>query len=369
MKILHTSDLHLGKRMFGYSLIEDQEFVLNDICEIAKRESVDAIVISGDVYDKSITSLEAIKLFSSFSSKVVNTLGIYLIVISGNHDSGLRLNPYDSDLLNKKFILTNDNSMWPVKVGDTNFYLAPFATLYDMRKTLEQEFQTTSDAYEYLIDNTVLKDGPNVFVGHDYFAPSAQDLLRSDSEREIEIGGTYFINGSILEKFDYAALGHLHNSQKVGVKNIRYSGSPMPYSFSEKLKKSVTIFDSITKDIKTIELKQLRKFVTIENSFENLLTSNFYSKYDVTNDYFKLKITDEEEIYSLYQRLSQVYKNLMEIEKNSTQQKTNGTKKKKYKSLDEALSDFYESVCDYSLTKEDKQILNNIIGGKKNENK
>lgn len=369
MKIMHLADLHLGKVLNGYSLIEDQKYILNQITEIIINEKIDTVLIAGDIYDKGIASLESIELFEEFSFKVVNTLGCYLLVTAGNHDTGNRLGVYRG-LLNKKFIINLDFLNPKVEIDGVNFYLYPFKSLYELRHMYETEFVDTSEAYEYVFKNLELdKTKVNIAAFHDYFAKKPSELVTSDSERELVLGGSYYIYSDSLEAFDYVALGHLHNPQKVGTEKIRYSGSPLKYSFGESSSKSVPIYDTETKDIKLIELKPLRNMISIEGSLAEVTSADFYTKYKYKTDFFRIKLLDSTEIDMLSQRLKEVYPYLMEIDNSFDDKETSTKANKKYVNVTEALDDFYKEVCDYVLDTEDYKILNKLIGDLGYENK
>ena len=238
---------------------------------------------------------------------------------------------------------------------------------YSLQKT---KLKDTSEAYTYVLNNLDLNTKEvNIASFHDYFAKKPDEIITSDSERELVLGGQYYIYSDILEKFDYVGLGHLHNPQKVGTDYIRYSGSPLKYSFGEKAKKSVPIYDTLTKEVEIFPLKPLRNMITISGSLNEVLNKEFYSKYNYKTDFFRIKLVNTKEIDMLYARLKEVYSNLMEIENVQISSNVNTDKTKKYKNVTKAIDDFYKDICDYELTQNDYKLLNKVIGGLGYENK
>ena len=323
MKFAHISDLHLGKRVHQISMIEDQKYILDKIVELVVQEEVDGIFISGDVYDKVYPSAEAVALFDSFLVKLAKE-DIKVFVISGNHDSperiaflgqltqkaGVYLSPvYDGEV--KKVSLEDEH-------GTLNVYLLPFIKPVHVRHFFPEETITNyTDAMKVVIDHMELNiEERNILLAHQFVTGA----MRSDSE-EISVGGLDNVEVSVFEAFDYVALGHIHGPQKMGRETVRYSGTPLKYSFSESQdKKSVSIIELKEKEnveIKTIPLVPLRDMIKIKGTFMEVMNPMNFPTLD-TNSYFHITLTDELDIPEAFRRLNEVYPNLMQMEYDNT---------------------------------------------------
>ena len=277
MKIIHTSDWHIGKIVNEYSMIDDQKYILNKLIELIDEENADVLMIAGDVYDRSIPPVEAVELLNETLSSLVIDRNVYVLVISGNHDSGERLS-FGSKILEKQglYIAGSDEELYRKVVlcennKNINFYLVPYKDPALTKKLLDnKEIRSHNDALIAVIDKIkedLNENEVNILIGHGYVTMKreeaidvsdhkyeAAELETSESERPLSIGGTDLIDGNIFKDFDYVALGHSHGRQKIGRETMRYSGSLLKYSFSEvKQKKSVAILDLKDKDIKVIK--------------------------------------------------------------------------------------------------------------------
>ena len=323
MKFAHISDLHLGKRVHQISMIEDQKYILDKIVELVVQEEVDGIFISGDVYDKVYPSAEAVALFDSFLVKLAKE-DIKVFVISGNHDSperiaflgqltqkaGVYLSPvYDGEV--KKVSLEDEH-------GTLNVYLLPFIKPVHVRHFFPEETITNyTDAMKVVINHMELNtEERNILLAHQFVTGA----MRSDSE-EISVGGLDNVEVSVFEAFDYVALGHIHGPQKMGRETVRYSGTPLKYSFSESQdKKSLSIIELKEKEnveIKTIPLVPLRDMIKIKGTFMEVMNPMNFPTLD-TNSYFHITLTDELDIPEAFRRLNEVYPNLMQMEYDNT---------------------------------------------------
>ena len=323
MKFAHISDLHLGKRVHQISMIEDQKYILDKIVELVVQEEVDGIFISGDVYDKVYPSAEAVALFDSFLVKLAKE-DIKVFVISGNHDSperiaflgqltqkaGVYLSPvYDGEV--KKVSLEDEH-------GTLNVYLLPFIKPVHVRHFFPEETITNyTDAMKVVINHMELNtEERNILLAHQFVTGA----MRSDSE-EISVGGLDNVEVSVFEAFDYVALGHIHGPQKMGRETVRYSGTPLKYSFSESQdKKSLSIIELKEKEnveIKTIPLIPLRDMIKIKGTFMEVMNPMNFPTLD-TNSYFHITLTDELDIPEAFRRLNEVYPNLMQMEYDNT---------------------------------------------------
>lgn len=313
MKFLHISDLHIGKRVKGFSLLEDQVFILNQILDVAKEENVDGIIIAGDIYDISTPSNEAINCFDKFISDI-HELGISCFSVSGNHDSVYRV-AFGSDIMAKEniyFAKKYDGKIEPIALDNkTNIWLLPFIRPFDVRN-YHPNFAIGS--YEEMMQ-AVIKDlnidtkKTNILVAHQFITSSGKSPETSESE-SVSLGTLDNIDASNFDKFDYVALGHIHKPQSMGRKNVRYSGSPLKYSFSEKDDiKSMVIIDTSKKEIKTtlIPFKPIRDMKEFVGTYQEL------SKLPKTDDFARIVLKDENYIIDIKHKLEKTFTNIMEI--------------------------------------------------------
>ena len=370
MKFAHISDLHLGKRVHQISMIEDQKYILDKIVELVVQEEVDGIFISGDVYDKVYPSAEAVALFDSFLVKLAKE-DIKVFVISGNHDSperiaflgqltqkaGVYLSPvYDGEV--KKVSLEDEH-------GTLNVYLLPFIKPVHVRHFFPEETITNyTDAMKVVINHMELNtEERNILLAHQFVTGA----MRSDSE-EISVGGLDNVEVTAFEAFDYVALGHIHGPQKMGSENVRYSGTPLKYSFSESQdKKSISIVELKEKEnveIKTIPLIPLRDMIKIKGTFMEVMNPMNFPTLD-TNSYFHITLTDELDIPEAFRRLNEVYPNLMQMEYDNTRTRQ---KRELQISMEVAkrnpaqmFADLYETMNNQPLSKVQQEYIQKKI--------
>lgn len=321
MRLLHTSDWHIGRQLHGVSLIEDQAHVLDQIVDIADRESVDAVIIAGDIYDRAVPPAEAVRLLSSTLNRLCRDLGKQVILIAGNHDSGDRLG-FGSDLLGNAGL----HIVGPLQPEVTRITLEkngvemdvfglPYAGPLTVRHVLGTEVSSHEEAMSALLDKVHkarVKDRPTVVVGHCFVDGSVE----CESERPLSVGGADRVSASLFEPFSYAALGHLHGRQHQGKEHIRYSGSILKYSFSEaNHHKSVTLVDiepSGQVGTHYIELEAIRDLRIVEGSLEEILEMG---KTDTRSDDFILaRISNTESIIDVMGKLRDVYPNVLQMQ-------------------------------------------------------
>ena len=282
MKILHLSDLHLGKRVNEFSMIEDQTYILNEIINIIDEQKPKVIILAGDIYDKPIPPAEAVELFDDFLYKL-SKRNLYVFIISGNHDSAERI-AFGSRLFDKSGIYLSpvyNGKILPIPVddecGDINFYMLPFIKPVHVRRFFpDTSISTYTDALNTVItDMNIDNTKRNILITHQFVTGSS----RTESE-DVSVGGSDNVDSDIFKDFDYVALGHIHRSQSCGSEYIRYCGTPLKYSFSEsKDTKSITVIDIKEKgDIKLdfIPLTPLRDMVEIKGSYNELMLKSFY---------------------------------------------------------------------------------------------
>ena len=316
MKILHTSDWHLGAMDCDRSLSEDQQFFIDKICGIAKENDIDAVIIAGDVYDRSVASAEAVKLYDGAMTRLCLEMGKQVIIIAGNHDSAERLSSC-SELLSKAGLhicgaLSEDTAV--VSFPDTEIYLLPWITEEKVKSVFPQEkdsINSLEDAYMVVTSKLRAKFDPDkkhIAVSHSFIT----DSETSTSDRAAMIGFTTQVSAKVFEGFDYVALGHIHKPQSI-TENIRYSGTPMPYSFGkeETQEKSVTIIDTADMSKKIIPLPLLHTRKTFTGTYDELLDPSCSD--EEKNGYVRLEVTDTYVGLEALSELRKVYPNLLEV--------------------------------------------------------
>lgn len=320
MKLVHLSDLHLGKRVYEYSMLDDQRYILQEILEIIDREKPDGVLLAGDIYDKQMPSIEAVKLFDFFLEQLVQR-GQKVFIIGGNHDSIDRIS-FASPLLQKSGVYiarAYDGKTEPIVLedvyGSCNLYLLPFVKPVQVAQLFpEEEIRDYTDAVGVAIRQMQMDYSKrNVLVMHQYVAGAS----RCESE-ETSIGGLDDVNAKVVEGIDYVAMGHIHGSQKVGKETVRYCGTPLKYSFSEvHHQKSVTIVELREKgevEIHTIPLTPLRDFYEIRGTYEELTARSYYEGKPFWQGYLKVTLTDEEDVPEALGKLRAIYPYIMRME-------------------------------------------------------
>ena len=320
MKLVHLSDLHLGKRVYEYSMLDDQRYILQEILEIIDREKPDGVLLAGDIYDKQMPSIEAVKLFDFFLEQLVQR-GQKVFIIGGNHDSIDRIS-FASPLLQKSGVYiarAYDGKTEPIVLedvyGSCNLYLLPFVKPVQVAQLFpEEEIRDYTDAVGVAIRQMQMDYSKrNILVMHQYVAGAS----RCESE-QTSIGGLDDVNAKVLEGIDYVAMGHIHGSQKVGKETVRYCGTPLKYSFSEvHHQKSVTIVELREKgevEIRTIPLTPLRDFYEIRGTYEELTARSYYEGKPFWQGYLKVTLTDEEDVPEALGKLRAIYPYIMLME-------------------------------------------------------
>lgn len=375
MKLMHISDLHIGKRVNEFSMLEDQEYILNEIIKIAKDENISGIIIAGDVYDKTVPPIEAVDLADEFLTKLVEE-NISIYMISGNHDSPERLNfgsrimeknnlficgEYDGDL--RKIVIEDE-------YGKLNIYFLPYIKPSIVNNKLGLETKTYDESVKEalkVIDIDV--ESRNILIAHQFVTFGSTIPELSDSETK-SLGGIDNVDASVFDKFDYVALGHIHKPQKIGREVIRYSGSPLKYSFSEcNHKKSVCIVDFKEKnncEIKLVPLIPKRDMKQLKTSMEDLKSGNILSSIP-SDTYMHITLTDDEEVIDAISKVREIFKNVMVLDFDN---KRNGenlsdttitSEDLKQKTPKELFVDFFSSQNNVELTKSQNEIISNIV--------
>lgn len=317
MKILHTSDWHLGAMDGLKSLFEDQQYFIDEICDIAAEKSVKAVIIAGDVYDRSVASAEAIKLYNYAMTRLCKELGAKVIVIAGNHDSAERLSSCRELLSTAGLYVTGaiEREISRVSIDNADIYMIPWLTEEKVKSVFPENkdnINSLEDAYNVVtnsIRESMDKCKRNIAVSHAFIT----DSETSTSDRAAEIGFAAQVSADVFDGFDYVALGHIHKPQTVS-ENARYCGTPMPYSFGkeEKQEKSVTIIDTddMSEEIVPLTLLHVRK--TISGTLSELLEAGCGE--ETKNGYLKLQVTDQYVGMETLSDLKRLYPNLLVVE-------------------------------------------------------
>lgn len=370
MKIMHLSDLHIGKKVNEYSMLQDQIYILKEILRIIDNEKVETVIIAGDVYDRSLPPNEALELFDEFLYQLSGR-NVNVFVISGNHDSPERISYGGRMMTENKIFLSPvyDGNVKPITLnddyGEVNFYLLPFIRPADIRRYFPDEnIENYTDAVKVAIDNmNVDFSERNILVTHQFV--TGAELSESE---DIIVGGTDNVSGEVFYGFDYVALGHIHREQTVGKDNIRYCGTPLKYSFSEaKNIKSVTILDFNDKgniEYSKIPLTPFRDMREIRGTYYELTLKSNYESTN-TEDYLHITLTDEEDIPDAIGKLRSIYPNIMKLDYDNLRTRGIGTvdaiENIESKSPFELFADLFKQQNNQDMSEEQEEIMRNLI--------
>lgn len=370
MKLIHLSDLHLGKRVNEFSMLEDQQYILTEILQIIDREKPDGVMIAGDVYDKSVPSAEAVALLDDFLVRLAKR-DLQVFLISGNHDSPERM-AFGGRLMAQSGVHlapVYDGKVSPITLTDeyglVNLYLLPFLKPAHVRRCFpEREILTYTDALAAAIEAMGVDTAQrNVLVTHQFVTGAA----RCDSE-EISVGGTDNVDVSVFEPFDYVALGHIHGPQQVGRETVRYCGTPLKYSFSEaKHQKSVTVVELGEKgavSVRTVPLTPMRDLAELRGTYEELTFRGFYQGTSYPRDYVHITLTDEEDIPDAVSKLRIIYPNLMKLDYDNKRTRAGivleGAEDQQRSPL-ELLEEFYEKQNGQPMGEEQRAFAKSLM--------
>lgn len=341
MKILHTSDWHLGRNDGDTSLYEDQVFFINEICRIAAEQRVDAVLIAGDVYDRAIASADASRLYDTAMTKLCIEVNIPVFIIAGNHDSAERLSTCSVLLRKSGLIICGELSrnIAPIELGNCEIFLLPWITEEKVKSVFpddREQIENLTGAYFTVTEKMRALFSPDkrhIILSH-AFITSAET---STSDRAAEIGFASQVSASVFDGFDYVALGHIHGPQKIN-ERIRYCGTPMPYSFGkeEKQTKGVVILDTETMEQDFVPVKLLHKRTTIECTLQEALDPQCDD--DVREGYTRLRISDSYVGLQMLSELRAVYAHPIDVEGKSFENET-GTVTLTMKQLEEMKTD------------------------------
>ena len=359
MKFIHLSDLHLGKRVNEFSMIEDQKYILLQTINIIDDEKPDAVIIAGDIYDKSIPSEEAMLLFDDFLLRL-SKRNISVFVISGNHDSSVRLSDHSKLIENQGIYLSPvyDGTLKPVSMedeyGEINVYMLPFIKPVVVKQYFsDEEILSYTDAARAAIKHmNVDCSKRNVLVAHQFVLGATT----CESEEHI-VGGLDSVSSDVFDCFDYVALGHIHGKQYIGRETVRYCGTLLKYSFSEKNHvKSVTVVDIKEKgniDIREVMLTPKRDLREIKGSYEDITNRKNYEGTNV-DDYVHIVLTDEEDVIDAIGKLRTIYPNIMKLSYDNKRTRENNVLTEagaiEEKSPRELFEDFYSMQNNVSMS-------------------
>lgn len=370
MKLIHLSDLHIGKRVNEVSMLEDQEYILLQILQVIDEEKADVVLICGDVYDKSVPSAEAVTLFDDFLCRLAER-NLQVLIISGNHDSPERL-AFGGRLLQAGGIHISpvyDGRIQPVTLtdedGDVDFWLLPFLKPAHVRRFYPDEgIESYTDGCRVAIGKMAIDTRKrNVLLTHQFVTGAAT----CESE-EISAGGSDNVDASVFAAFDYVALGHIHGPQNIGSNRIRYCGTPLKYSFSESNHhKSITIVHLGAKGTLELQLRPLtprHDLRQIRGTFADLTGKAFYES-TATDDYLHIVLTDEEDVPEAIGKLRVIYPNMMKLSYDNTRTRNNqsidGVENVQRKSPLELFEELYQLQNNQPMSDQQRSFAQELI--------
>lgn len=371
---MHLADLHLGKRVNGFSMMEDQEYILNRILEIMEEEQPDGLLIAGDVYDKTIPPAEAVRLMDDFLTAVA-AKHVPVFLISGNHDSAERV-AFGHQLMQGSGIWispvydgTIRHHTLKDRWGEVNIYLIPFLRPSVVRSFFpDVEIEDYTDALRTIIEDLQVDTSRrNVVLAHQ-FVTAAGALPETCDSEQLSVGGLDRVDGSVFSPFDYTALGHLHGPQRVGSETIRYAGSPLKYSFSElHQKKSVTVAELRAKgetEIRQIPLQPRREMTELRGTFEEIL-EEARKKGAPQTDYYHMILTDETDVVDALSRLREYYPNIMLLDydnrRTRSQKEVEQLDRVEERTPGELFAALYEQQNGQEMDSDRKEYLDGLI--------
>lgn len=371
---MHLADLHLGKRVNGFSMMEDQEYILNRILEIMEEGQPDALLIAGDVYDKTIPPAEAVRLMDDFLTAVA-AKHVPVFLISGNHDSAERV-AFGHQLMQGSGIWispvydgTIRHHTLEDRWGEVNIYLVPFLRPSVVRSFFpDAEIGDYTDALGTILEGLQLDTSKrNVVLAHQ-FVTAAGALPETCDSEQLSVGGLDRVDGSVFSPFDYTALGHLHGPQRVGSETIRYAGSPLKYSFSElHQKKSVTVAELREKgeaEIRQIPLQPRREMIELRGTFEEIL-AEARKKGEPQTDYYHMILTDETDVVDALSRLREFYPNIMLLDydnrRTRSQKEVEQLDRVEERTPGELFAALYEQQNGQEMQPDQKEYLEGLI--------
>lgn len=373
MKFLHTADLHIGKKIYEQSLILDQKYILNKILEIALKEQVDAVVIAGDVYDRSIPPAEAVTLLDEFLTSL-HREGIPVIAVSGNHDSPERLS-FGDRILEEQGLYISGGLQDPLRTvtiqdqyGPVHFVLLPFV------RPAVVGAGSSAEAVETILSRqpqSLSLNERHVLVTHFFvMGDNGECPELSDSETDTQVGGLDGVPASLFQSFDYVALGHIHKPQHMGRGNVYYAGSPLKYSFSEAgVDKSVNIVElgapGTVVQVRRLPLVPMHDMRCIKGSLRELMSPEaLEANKEGIEDYLQVILTDQEELIDPIGTLRSVYPNVLSLVLEKNLQEADGVYETrltgKRKTAEELFGEFYQLLREEPLEGRRLEIVKEV---------
>jgi DNA repair protein SbcD/Mre11 len=374
VKILHTADWHLGKIVHGVHMTEDQQYILDQLIEIIKKEKPDCIIIAGDLYDRSVPPKEAVELLNHTLTEICTKLNIPTLAIAGNHDSPDRLGFGASLFRSQQLYLhtTIEQAFDPIilsdEYGEIHFYLLPYLEPSNVRDYFQDDdILTHQHAMTRIIEQIKQSWNPlvrNILVGHAFVAGG----LESESEERLTmIGGSPYVDANLFQDFDYVALGHLHQQQKIYRDTVRYSGSVLKYSFSEaNHKKSITFVQINGKNdciIARHELKPIRDLKVVKGYFQELIEEKILTS---TKDYLHIELLDDGEILDPVSKLRTIFPNILRLNRSNhmlgqTIKDRESIQKRQEMNHEQLFELFYEEIKGEQIPEQRKKYVHNVI--------
>lgn len=368
MRFMHLADLHLGKNVNGYSLIKDQEYALDQIIKLLKKEKIDTLLIAGDIYQSSVPSIEATKLFSKFLSQLKD-LKMKVLVISGNHDSSDRL-AYANSFLKDSEIYISDTYNGEIECvrfedeyGPVNFYLFPYLKPSDVRPYFEEKISSYEEAIRTVIDSIEINEKErNIILSHQFIL----NAELSDSE-EIYAGLLEAVSEKLYDKFDYVALGHIHKKQNFLGGKARYPGALLKFSATEaNYDKTITIVDIKEKNnlrVEEFKIDYMRDMRVIKGFYKDIIEASKNDK--AREDYIHIELLDEDEIYDGFNQLRNIYPNIMTYKYKDRQVNVEDledfAEKTDNKTPLDLFTEFYQTILGKDITDDKLEIIKSEI--------
>lgn len=363
MKFIHLADLHLGKIIYSRNLIDIQIDLLHQVTAYMNDKQIDVLVIAGDIYDRAVASQESVAALNEFLDLLINRYHKKVLMISGNHDSNERLNFASSLLKSKGLYIVSfvQKEMKPIEIDGVRFYLLPFFKPSYIRYLFDQDdLKTYQEAFAYYLSQQKIDHcQPNVLVTHQFIAGN-KEVIRSESEVILTVGGSEIIDVDLVKDFDYVALGHIHASQKIKYDHVRYAGSLMKYSFDEvnqqKGMTEVTIENGQV-SVKVIPLQPLKDLIRLKGTFQQIMDYP-----DNKKDFISIELLDRQIIGHAFERLKEKYPELLQItyasldDLSSAKQTTASLHFEKQTPL-ELFCEFYEKMKGVSPANEDIDLI------------
>lgn len=370
MRFLHLADLHIGKRLNEFSLIEDQKFIFDKILNIIDEKKIEAVLIAGDVYDKPVPSAEAVTVLNSFLNSLAKR-NLKVFVISGNHDSqerigfGAELISQSGVYMSKPFSGNVETHKIKDEYGEINIYMLPFIKPAMVKHVYEEaDIDSYDSAMAYVMEQTKVDESErNLLIAHQF----VRGADRCDSE-EVSVGGIDEVSVENFKRFDYVALGHLHSPQHIKSEFVRYSGTPLKYSFSEaKHQKIALIVDMKEKGNITIEKVPLipkHDMIEIKGKYQEIMSKDFYKDID-RMDYAHVTLTDEQDVLHAMELLRTVYPNIMKLDYDNTRTRSNneikGVENVEKKQPLDLFKEFYELQNNQPMSREQADFMDKLI--------